>query len=320
MTDNTAPNGRGGVWDVFKHHSTDHARLVETHSWSDRSQDIRRILFALSFLMFLAAPAAAEHCTPITSVPVTLSEPGAYCAVGHLSFPASSGAAVTIAADFVTLDLQGYTIEGTAGSNTTATGIASGTGRRGLQVRNGTLSGFLYAVRAEPPNDGASVRHVLFLDNWYIGPSLEGAGVEISDSRVLRTGGSTLSGFTRPIGMIARGSGARVTRNTVHAMTMQPGCNTAACEVLALSIDAAPGGLVEQNTFSLVADTPQSYAIWINGLATRLTLKGNVFTGWGWGIVCSHGISAYAGNSFMGVTTPTSMHNDGVCIDAGGNQ
>src|ERR1039458_3298480 len=49
-----------------------------------------------------------EARTPISSVPYTISAPGSYYLTGNLAV--SSGTAITIAANQVTLDLNGFTL------------------------------------------------------------------------------------------------------------------------------------------------------------------------------------------------------------------
>lgn len=98
----------------------------------------------LSALVLLFGTATASACTPIVSVPVTLTTPGTYCMVSDLSI--ASGAAITVQANFVTIDFRGYTLSGPGVvENTDA---VSSTFRRNLIVRNGAIRGFSYGVIA----------------------------------------------------------------------------------------------------------------------------------------------------------------------------
>ncbi len=81
--------------------------------------------------------AQIEPRTPIATAPFTISQPGSYYLTTNLTV--SSGDAITIAANNVTLDLNGFTIASTAAS---ATGIAillSG-GRTNIAIYNGHIS------------------------------------------------------------------------------------------------------------------------------------------------------------------------------------
>jgi hypothetical protein len=72
----------------------------------------------------------------------TISQPGSYKLVNNLV--AGTGDCLVITAGFVTIDLAGFTITGTAGQNTGIAARPSTTGGaiRALAVRNGSISGF----------------------------------------------------------------------------------------------------------------------------------------------------------------------------------
>jgi hypothetical protein len=80
-----------------------------------------------------------EARTPISSAPFTISVSGSYYLTGNLAV--TSGAGVIIAADFVTLDLNGYTISSTAGSAANAGVGLSGSSHHDITIRNGHISG-----------------------------------------------------------------------------------------------------------------------------------------------------------------------------------
>ncbi len=79
-----------------------------------------------------------EARTPISSAPFVLGASGSYYLTGNLTV--ATGTAITIAADNVTLDLNGFTISSTAspaaGNAVTITGV-----RRNVTVRNGHIRG-----------------------------------------------------------------------------------------------------------------------------------------------------------------------------------
>jgi parallel beta-helix repeat protein len=82
------------------------------------------------------APASTDGVrlpgTPITSIPITITQPGNYYLTRNLTIaPAENG--ITIASDNVTLDLNGFMLDG---NNVGLTGVVSDT--RGVTVRNGT--------------------------------------------------------------------------------------------------------------------------------------------------------------------------------------
>ncbi|MBI5283735.1 MAG: right-handed parallel beta-helix repeat-containing protein [Chloroflexi bacterium] len=79
--------------------------------------------------------------TPISSVPFTISAPGNYYLTRDLASP-SSGAAITVAADYATIDLMGFTLHAEAGG---ATAIDASTYYR-LTVRNGRIDFFATGI------------------------------------------------------------------------------------------------------------------------------------------------------------------------------
>ncbi len=72
----------------------------------------------------------------------TLSEPGSYVVVQNLT---ATGDCLVIAADFVTIDLGGFTL---TGNGTAGEGITDqSAGHVGVVVRNGAVTGFGFGVR-----------------------------------------------------------------------------------------------------------------------------------------------------------------------------
>ncbi len=84
----------------------------------------------------ILAASSGETRTPIATVPFTISSSGSYFLTANLTV--ASGDAITITADDVTLDLNGFTIRSTA-ANAIGTGIAVNSSR--VTVFNGHVSG-----------------------------------------------------------------------------------------------------------------------------------------------------------------------------------
>lgn len=116
----------------------------------------RRCVYLTFAFVLLAGAAAArppfaigETCRPIDSLPAVISEPGSHCLTSDFAVDLQGGAAITVEADHVTVDLGGHTIE-----NRDTTGIALGVyswERSHVVVRNGTLVGFFEAVGLSGP-------------------------------------------------------------------------------------------------------------------------------------------------------------------------
>jgi hypothetical protein len=93
----------------------------------------------------LSVPASAEtvNCTPVTSVPVTITTSGPHCLTDNLTFHGQSGSAITIQANGVVLDLNGHTLQGPASGQAIGVHISSASD---AIVRNGHMSGFYIGV------------------------------------------------------------------------------------------------------------------------------------------------------------------------------
>jgi hypothetical protein len=89
---------------------------------------------------------AAAACNRIDGLPFTIDTPGAWCLAGPLTMSQTSGNAITIASDYVVLDLGGLSLTDTSGDpQTRAIGIYAGN-QRSITIRNGSVRGFRYGI------------------------------------------------------------------------------------------------------------------------------------------------------------------------------
>jgi hypothetical protein len=151
----------------------------------------------------------------ITAAPYTASQPGLYCLGANLTYNALTGAAVTIAANSVTLDLRGYKIGGQgAGAGTGAYGIQA-EDRNTVTVRNGLVRGFLIGVllmgRANRVEDVHADANTLY------GIYTEGDMALIRRCLVTSTGGSAIYS-TAATGIAAFGDFNHVRENVVTGL------------------------------------------------------------------------------------------------------
>ena len=77
-----------------------------------------------------------EPRTPISSLPFTITTPGSYYLTGNLS-PGVNQNGIIVAADNVTIDLNGFTLSGGGGGSGEA--IWAATARQNVVIRNGTV-------------------------------------------------------------------------------------------------------------------------------------------------------------------------------------
>jgi len=109
--------------------------------------------FVLMAIALLFAPRAAhaaesyDNCTGfITTIPAVISTQGTWCLKQDLATSISSGTAITINTNNVTIDCNNFKLGGlAAGVSTGATGIAS-TNRSNITIRHCAIRGFIFGV------------------------------------------------------------------------------------------------------------------------------------------------------------------------------
>ena len=146
---------------------------------------MRRKLFLATLAVALpaasiAAPQNINNCQ-------TISQPGAYVVNRNLS---ATGDCLVVAADFVTIDLDGFVLQG----NGTGAGVSVPFGpvRRGLSVRNGAVTGFSSGIDAGN-SAGASIERVNASANASHG-IVGGDRAVITRSQALNNGGDGIRG------------------------------------------------------------------------------------------------------------------------------
>jgi hypothetical protein len=118
----------------------------------------------------------------------TISQPGSYTLVNNLTFTGTLGTCLSITANFVTIDLVGFTISKPSGQEpgNPTVAIQAGNDTTGITVRNGSIGGFGFGVDLEGANSIVEGLRVI----GSISPS--------SDFGIAATGivkGNTVSGF-----------------------------------------------------------------------------------------------------------------------------
>src|SRR5690606_14654473 len=160
---------------------------------------IRPCVALLAILLVLAgfpreAPAEThDTCAGfIDSVPAVISTQGVWCLRGDVSTAQTSGSAIEIAANNVTIDCNGYKIGGlAAGSSSAANGIYA-YGRMNITVRNCNIRGFLHGISLFGSNAGGHLVEDNRLDgNLYVGMDIYGDNNTVQRNQVYDTGGGT---------------------------------------------------------------------------------------------------------------------------------
>jgi hypothetical protein len=236
-------------------------------------------LLVLLVVVAVAGVAGAGPCTPITSVPTVITTQGVHCLTQNLTTGITSGSAITVATNNVTVDLNGFTLEHTGSAD--VNGIAA-TGRHNVTVTNGTIRGFRRGVNILS-SEGTVIEGVRADQNELSGFVVGGNRNIVRNNQVVATGPPPT--LPNAIGIdIFSGTGTSVVDNDV-AKTTGNGGQGAAIRV------SATNALVEGN---------------------RLTQAniGILFQGVG-------GTGRYRDNLTSGVSTP--FLNQGSTIDSGGN-
>lgn len=137
-----------------------------------------------------AARAQATTCTPIKALPATITSQGNYCLANDLATSITSGRAITIATNNVTLDCHGLKLGGlSAGAGTRADGIW-GSGRSNVTVRNCNIRGFYRGIHLEGGGSGHLIEDNAFNAITYTGMRIWGEGSVVRRNRIVNTGGT----------------------------------------------------------------------------------------------------------------------------------
>ena len=182
------------------------------------------IVGMLLYSILALSPAQAEttNCTAVTSLPYVITTQGIYCFTGHLSTSMTSGYAILINTNNVTIDMNGYKLGGLgAGTGTNAVGIYASQ-RKNIIIRNGIVRGFFQGIFLDDPSpyitsQGHLVEDILADQNTYAGIVMQGEGMTIRRTQVMDTGGSSQK--FAAYGVIIYGAGNDVLNNQITATT-----------------------------------------------------------------------------------------------------
>ena len=274
------------------------------------AKHVRRARFPVTVLALLlgVAPARAEtvNCTPITTIPFTVTVQGSYCLTGNLATSMTSGSAIEIATNNVVLDLNGFKLGGLgAGLGTHAFGI-SADGRQNITVRNGTVRGFLEGIliQGDPAvSQGHLIEDIRADQNTFTGITVSGLGSIVRNNQVLATGGSTTGPNVPAFAITASGPGIRVLNNVVSD-TVPVGVQAS----IGIRLDRGPGSVIEGNRIAntaLPGPGAQSFGIDVDTSSTNVLVVNNRIATMGNGVIfISGGTGKYRDNLTTGVTAP----------------
>jgi hypothetical protein len=268
----------------------------------------------------LPSPAHAaesyDNCTAfIETLPATISTQGTWCLKADLATSQTSGAAITIATNNVTIDCNDFKIGGlAAGVGTAASGIFASE-RLNATVRRCNIRGFKYGVQFQnTDNGGHVVEDSRFDANTYAGIAVAGDGSVVRGNAVRDTGGSTLtpgSAFA-----ISTTGSVDVRDNLVSGVAPAPNAGGFAIPY-GIYTYGNPDGSISGNTVRglVTAGAGVARAIY-NVSSGRISLVDNrvIGNGGGTGLACTNATARAKGNAISGFLTDMLS-----CGDAGGN-
>jgi hypothetical protein len=163
------------------------------------THSITRVFAGIAALV-VAADISAQNCTPITSVPFVITSPGNYCVVSYITTDLSTGAAIEIRTDNVSLDFANGGLDGlAAGPLTQASGVYA-VDRSNITIQNGTIRGFAYGIALENTagdfanTTGLSVSEMLLELNRAVAIEVRGANTTLTKNLIQTTGNSPYGG------------------------------------------------------------------------------------------------------------------------------
>jgi hypothetical protein len=279
------------------------------------------VLVSLLAIAAWANPAHAarsyDNCTGvITSLPAVIDTPGIWCLKQNLSTAITTGNAITINTDDVTVDCKDFILDGSsAGLGTDAIGIYTSNHSRAT-VRHCNVNGFGWGFVLLYGSKYVIERNRLF-GITFVGMSILGDGTVIRYNRVLNTGRT--NDYIDAHAINAAGS-MDVYDNTVSGVVAAQGGGgfVAGIGVDDISASNVHGSNIRGNRVSGLKPDSSGQAIAIGAGSSYTVLRNNIVIadsgGTTQGLSCGAAFIRARNNLVNGFSIPMSN-----CGDAGGN-
>lgn len=171
-----------------------------------------------------------RECTPITSIPYVIKQPGLYLFTEHMTTNIASGNAITIASDDVIVDLNGFMLDGlAAGSGTEAKGIYADHCKN-VMIKNGVIKGFKNAINIDSswrasgdnslppkPSNAIIIENIRALKNIYKGIYVKGDN-SIIRNNMISGGGIGIHVSGSDFDGVASGQGTVIENNSISSL------------------------------------------------------------------------------------------------------
>jgi len=278
---------------------------------------LHKFKYLALFTLLLTAPstwAETIDCTAITTLPYVITVQGIYCFTGNLATSITSGNAIEIQTNNVTIDMNGWKLGGLAAGTGTFTNGIYAWQRKNITIRNGTIRGFYYGIWLDDGSPFTTSQGHLIVDiradkNTLTGIQIEGRGNIVRRSQVVDTGGSTVFDDMFAYAILLIGPGGRVLNNDIS--------DTAAInngQGYGLYLATADGAVVEGNRIDDVSSgTGPTYGMYINNSNDVLVASNRITSALN-GIYYGGSTGKYMDNLTSGIITPFTGGTD-----AGGN-
>jgi hypothetical protein len=231
----------------------------------------------------LLAPGESKACIQL-SAPSVISEPGEYCLSADLKVTDEAANGITVTADNVAIDMGDFAVIG-PGALSRATGIYAN-GVKGLHLRGGRTSGFLFGVRIDTPSTDHAASDIVIKGMKLSDIGLRGIKISaqhalISLNRIERIGGSPALPSAYSHGIEFDGNDCTIDQNFIAGiLPFREG------EGVGISLGDARGCVIRDN---LIRQPSVQYgrtaAIWIGGAKDENTVTNNYMIGGDYGVL-----------------------------------
>jgi hypothetical protein len=272
-----------------------------------------RPILALAGMLGLSAAAPASACEAITSLPAHLTAAGRYCLASDLTWD-GPGAAITLLADSVEVDLAGHTLRGATTGDPAHLGVL-GIGASSV-VHGGTIEGFTYG--AQLYGNDVSIRDLALEDVGYVAIMVRGDGATIRRTRVRRVGlapgyPEPCATCTIPIGITVQGASATIEDNVVS--DVRP-----VAEAVGVAVAIGPGAAVRRNRVANPVVQGGAFGFWFSSPETDVDFSGNWVQGWEYGVAFARTSGRIEANTWHDVNVPVADEQHLRVLDLGGNR
>lgn len=234
-------------------------------------------LFALTVLataaLCMAARAETTECMEITAVPAVITKQGIHCFKQDFGTAITSGNAIEIQTNNVTIDMNGYKLGGlAAGAGTMANGIYA-EGKKNITIRNGTIRGFHSGILLtvvggviSENSSGHLIEDIRADGNRLNGIAAIGYNIVIQKTYVIDTGSSDVEDHA--YGIFVAGFNIRVENNMVNDVSET-------MEATGIYLHLMSNAYINNNQIFEINSSTSDYGIAVSGASMNMSVSNN---------------------------------------------